>query len=186
MAYDKRATDKRRIQDDDGDLLDITPNGNVTSDTWQEKELDEGEMIVVSCHHDDLAAGSTCTFGFSTCTIHDMHVTISVSTSGKTHIAFHEEPTYTGGTPVAQLNMNRQKTLPCTSAVFVVNPTVTDNGTVLITLHSGTVGWKASIAGSVNMESWILKKNTKYIVIVKNEDSGAIDVSMVVNYHRHD
>jgi len=186
MAIDNIAVDKRRIQDNDGDVLDITPDGNIVADTWQEQKLSDGEIILASYHLDDLAAGSTCTLGFSTCSIHDIHLVATANTTGSSHVEFREEPTYTGGVSITPLNMNRQKPLPCANTVFVSNPTVTEDGFLLVELHSGSAGWKAQISGSADMESWVVKKDTKYTVKVTNDSDEAIDVTIIVVYHKHE
>ena len=90
MTYDGKATDKRRIQDTDGDVLDITPEGNITAE-----------------------------------------------------------------------------------------------GLLLLELDSGSIGWKAQIAGSADMDGWILKKNTKYIITAENASDAAIDATIIIVYHNH-
>ena len=185
MALDGRATDKRRIQDDDGDSLEIVDSGLHTTD-HDYVETIEGENYYIEYHNDALADGSTATLGISTCTDHHMRMTYSVEVEeGTCEVQLREECTYTGGSAGTAVNLNRNFGAHCTGLTFTINPTVTDEGDVLETMHFFSASRFVPKGVSSRGISWILKPNTKYILKISNESGGAIIMLADLKFHLH-
>jgi len=192
MARDVVATDKRRIQDDDGDSLSINSDGALSVRDCEIQESVDGNAYYVEMISADLADGSSCTLGISVDTGGNKvpHGRFSVSVGGKAVCYLNEGVTFTGGSAITPYNINRNSdSLPTHS--FVENPTVSDEGTNIETDFEGSSSdgrpfSNSAEPGSGEKEFWVLKKQTKYIVKVTNLSGSAINVKIGYTFHDHD
>ena len=94
-----------------------------------------------------------------------VHLVWGLNVTGEATIQFLEAVTVSAeGTAVTALNRNRNSANTPGTTVKK-NPTVTDNGTQLISLYCGTTGLHINEAQiSQNECEWILKPDTKYVL----------------------
>ena len=209
MAYDGRATDKRRIQDNDGDVLNVNTDGSLivggSSSAFQTD--DDGALLTKDCetyqvsngeawygemYVSNLSNGGKCTLGISVGTTGVgafPHGRIAVSVSGAGQINFKEDATYTGGDAVTIYNINRRSAKTPDSVTLVSQPTVTDEGTRIESYYLGTGLVRPSgnaEPGAGDSVFWILKSGTKYVITVVNQSGTFINVKISYQFHEHD
>jgi hypothetical protein len=114
------------------------------------------------------------------------HVTTLINATSQIEIYIYEAATFSGGTPVAPFNSNRNSAK--TSVMLLsLAPTVTDDGDLLSSQSSGKAGVNLSKAeGGLNSREFklLLKRNTKYIFRTISRDDGNI-ISFRADWSEH-
>lgn len=185
-GYNVKSTKTRWIQDEQGDILDISGGGSLPIIDFTEWHTKKEKVWYAEYHVHNIADGSSATFAFSSATNKYMHINYTVSvTNGDTEVSFAEAPTYTGGSAITSYAVNRMGAAANGSISFVSQPTVTDGGTVLETMHLAAGSRFTANPSKEHGTYWFLKKNTKYAVTVTNGAGAPIDVVISVIWHEH-
>lgn len=109
------------------------------------------------------------------------HMVMHCSTSGNGIIsAVYEGPSFTGGTPVTPINRNRQLNTAST-ATFVHTPSVTGDGTLLMTFHTDST--KQSGQSERGTEEFVLATNTSYLIRITVDAGAAATFSGVMDWY---
>lgn len=105
-----------------------------------------------------------------------------VRATGEANIAIYEGPTVSNeGTPVTMLNRNRNSS-NVNATLLKEDPTADPNGTLIYVEHFGS-GQKSQ--GESRGESeFILKTNTKYLIIITSE-AASNDISFLIDWYEH-
>jgi len=102
------------------------------------------------------------------------HMTINITGSGATTVVLYEGATATGGS--AQTAYNRNRTSSNTSTLTItLDPTVSVNGTALITNTFGSGDKKTQLGGDARGEhEWLLNLSTKYYILITSNADGNV------------
>lgn len=89
------------------------------------------------------------------------------------------------GNAIASVNRNRFAAANPSPVEVFDAPTITDVGTLLIADRIGQIqGEETAIGGSAgSFEEWILRSDTNYLIRMNNTDTGAIVVTMELDYY---
>ena len=147
--------------------------------TLEEYSALDGLLFYAEYYNAAVANGSSVTLGISTPTTHTSRGRIIVESDEGVTVQFSEAATYTGGSAVNAINVDR------TSAnvdhlTLVSNPTVTNEGTVLIQsiLGSASQFREGGTPGECSCSHFKLKANTKYIIKVTNVSGDASKIKV--------
>lgn len=138
-------------------------------------EIHAGRTFVHNNNHTGVAAGASywhvLTTGASPCALIAYHVTSDVA---PVWIAVSEAPSFSGGTSAAFVNRNRRSAITPIS-VLVEGATVTDAGVHMEGDYA--TGTKQTGGTGGVTEVWPLAANTSYAFLVRNDATGAADLS---------
>jgi len=172
------------IVSSDGDELLIDHHTeSVVTLPYEYHQLYEGNLYTTS-QNNDLANGAFReTLIITPDSTIDVHFVIKIETEVEASYTLYEEATTSDdGTPEIIINKNRQST-NISAIVITYDPTITLDGTLLITEHWGT---GKSRGGEERSEAeWILNHNTKYLLRVQNETTSDNYVSTVLLWYEH-
>ena len=105
-------------------------------------------------------------------------LTIVVDAEGEAVYEIFEGSTYTGGTTITEVNLNRNSG-NLSSVAVVADPTITVDGTLLLDKELGGGSGSNAFGGAAGSEL-IMKFNTKYVVrITSNAASNQVGVFIV-------
>lgn len=119
-------------------------------------------------------------------TTHWAHLYVEVMTEAEADYKFYEGTVTTGdGTACSEINRNRNLTAVTATTVITHTPTVAGGaeGTLLEWKHWGT-GKGVGGAGR-DIEEWVLKQGTKYLIRVTNATTSANQVSITLIWYEH-
>lgn len=143
--------------------------------------IQEGKTFVHNNVHSALAAGASHYHILTTSTT-EAHLTIYATTSDAAPlwVEIGEAPTFTGGTVGAIVNKNR-KSARTPTVVVVEGATVTNMGTHLE--GDFATGTRQTGGAAAIQEEWILKANTSYAFLIRNDSTGAVNVSFHLEWY---
>jgi len=115
------------------------------------------------------------------------HGNFTVHTEGKVTIEFFENPTLTtDGTGIAENCLNRQTVVAPGTTCFV-DPTLTNDGTLLEIGMEGSSGKFCDVGGTeTDRGYWLLHLNEDYLIKVTNDEETAKDICIAYVWHEHD
>lgn len=150
-------------------------------ETTTHARIEAGNTFVHNNVHNGIAAGASYWHVLTT-GAKELHLTIYSSSSDTAPIwvEITESPTFTGGTAGTFVNKNRTSANTA-SASIVEGATVTVNGTHLEGDFSG--GTKQSGGNTSIEEEWILKPSTSYGFLIRNDATGAANISFHVEFY---
>lgn len=154
-----------------------TMTGAVTTIEYEHHEIHEGNHYYVSGFETE-ATGANITFGLTAPDSPILcHVTIDVFGTSQTEIYLYEGSVFVGGAAVTPANNNRNSTTTST-LVIAKDPAVITYGTLIYSQSSGLAGTTPAKSDlnalhDRNREI-ILKRNTKYTVVIVSRDDGNI------------
>ena len=141
----------------------------------------EGKIFHGQYHNASVANGSSVTMGISVPTNYYPRGFFDVTSDGGITVEIFEGSTYTGGTTINAINMDRNSS--ATDHMTIVHsPTVTDEGTLLDIQYLGGSGFHADVPGLTQSTPMALKVNTKYIIKVTNTSGDASKIAVGIYF----
>ena len=187
MVYDKKAQDKRRIQDSDGDEVEISSLGYTFSAEAGHARINNDREYFVQHTWSAVTAGSEVTFTI---------VTNAKYPHGYYRIASNAEFSYSFdlglakpglmSTEVFPRNLNRGVNLNRSVASFYYGDRTTSN--LSMTLETGHVGAADKFTSIASMDTgtyWTLDSGCTYHLRVTNEDDAASYIVVKYQWHEH-
>lgn len=151
-----------------------TTNPFVTTDK-NHQQIQNGNTYVHNNAHTGIAAGASywhvLTTGSRETHLTDYHTS---SDSAPIWIAVSESPTFTGGTSATLINRDRSSANTTTSTL-VEGATVSAAGTHMESDYAA--GTRQSGGSAALNQEWILKANTTYAFLIRNDSTGTATIS---------
>lgn len=159
----------------------VSATNGLPTETIGHLRIQSGKTFVHNNVHNALAAGASHYHVLTTSTT-ETHLTIYATTcdSAPLWVEIGEGPTFTGGTTGAIVNKNRKSTRTPTVTV-VEGSTVTNMGTHIE--GDFAAGTRQTGGGAAIEEEWILKANTSYAFLIRNDSTGAANVSFHLEWY---
>ena len=179
-------TDFRRIQDDEGDNIEVNPDGNIWAGT--DTHLRVNKDVEYFLCHEFVSVASEST------------VTLSIMTNGKfphgeIRMASNAEFSYTielstvttepSGTSIYPFNLNRGCNHNRAVATFYVGDTGAADGKEIECGHMGVTDTFSSINSSDLSANWLLDSGRVYHIRITNRDDSASYVVIKYRWHEH-
>lgn len=112
------------------------------------------------------------------------HFTMTAQSSGAATVELYEGGTITGGTAVTIWNRDRNSTKVATVKLYHT-PSITSDGTKMVTKWIGGTGFRADVSGAVRGDSeFILRKNTNYLIRA-TANANTIKVAIGADWYEH-
>jgi hypothetical protein len=156
-----------------------------------------GDAYMANTYLVDVAVAGTLTMAFKTSLTNSVHMTVTFASEGKAHYHCIEGPTWDTNTGTATPVYNRNRfcteitsiledktATPAFTATgnYLLNPTNIAGGTVIHKLYNLAEKQAASAADTLPI---ILNADTLYAFQVTNDDSGAKDMQLFLNWYEH-
>jgi hypothetical protein len=159
--------------------------GTLTTITYPHHEVHSGSTFHISyfCPHDGLIANDAnldlrFTTGAKYC-----HITWADSTGGDAESYLYEDGNVTGGTDLAEVNVNRASTKTATAA-GAHTPTVTTTGDLLQAIFiPGGTGPRSVGTQVLRGTEWILELNTTYLFRCTNRAGTAQQMGVMLQWY---
>lgn len=139
------------------------------------QQIQNGHTYVHNNAHTGIAAGASYWHVFTT-GAREVHLTDyhTSSDSAPIWLAVSESPTFTGGSAAGLINRDRNSA-NTTTCTLVEGATVSAAGTHMESDYAA--GTRQSGGSAALGQEWILKPNTSYAFLVRNDSTGAAIVS---------
>ena len=173
------------ISDASGNSITLDPSTLAQSIIeYEHHEVHAGSYYRAGFQKDITASGTAIWAITTPDTTKQIHFRPAVDVEFEAAIMLYENPTsVTGGTAITPRNANRNFD-DASVAVVVTDPTVNTAGAVILgnlVLGSG----KSSGGNSSSTFEWVLKRNTKYALIVTDQSSKANECNIRCSWYEH-
>lgn len=179
-----------------GDLKTIWPGGlsggpaqavhianPIISMEWGHHKVHAGKAFASDVYFSAVGSGSSADLLITT-GVNEIHLVFEVNGGAELQKLLYEGVTATGGTPVEAQQMNRSTGYEVASAVLAHTPAVTGTGTAIVNkVVPGGSGGNRSGGTVRSGAERILRANTKYLIRTTNKSTGAVNVSISVEFY---
>ena len=179
MARDIVSSDKRRIQDADGDLQDFSKKGYTYVEEGHHKDIIEGLAFYAENYDSSVDAAGAINLAIVNSSTYCAHVHLSYISDDAITTQFTEGPDITGGSTVDALCINMQQSDNTYFAEVLSDVTISTVGAELENSLAGAAEW--DVPGKTTGTNWILKAGETYVAEVTNvsDDASKILISCV-------
>lgn len=180
--YDGRAVDKRRIQDTEGDTVDVSTHGLTPVIKAQKYQAFKGrrnyvEMIVTV----PSLATRNMIIDLTGLGVDNMQIEYFVEADNIATVTLQEDITYTGGSALTPRNINRNESAITNGVTFKQNATITAPGTTLQTLYINNLIERTD--SDRRNTNWVLQEKVIYAIQVANGYAGNLKVIIALTYN---
>lgn len=179
-------TDFRRIQDNDGDIAEISPWGYTYTAGAVHNRINKDVEYHICYEFVTVPAGSTVTFTICT-NAKFPHGDLKISSNAEFSYDFDVGTTHPdgGATQVYPFNLNRGVNLSRAVAEFFIGETNGDQDKTIECGHVGALDKFETIASRDSGAYWLLDSTCTYHLRITNKDDAASYVVVKYRWHEH-
>lgn len=144
--------------------------------------LDSGRSWVASIKKQTIATATNLDILLNTGADIGLKGEFSVSAFGEVEVELREDPTVTvAGTSVPFINRNRVDPTSPPDSTVETDPTMSDPGTLLASIYLPGGDKNNAVGLTGDIQGWVLKKSSFYLLRVTNTSAGDVDVAFVAS-----
>ena len=149
--------------------------------------INEGKAYTMSTRIQNLASGANTYFGLVVPADKEIHYKPIdyIADAESIKIEFFEDSDFSSGTELNIVQRNRNISTQAETKAYA-SPTITSEGDLFYTMYIlGKDGGFLiqELGGSVSTDKFVLKKNTKYLVKITNEGTGAVNLVLKSDFY---